>query len=50
MRGDGAEGGEDERQFDAEGYDQDGLDMNGYDRWGGYWDENGEYVEGDPQL
>lgn len=31
--------------YDAEGFDQNGFDVNGYDRYGGYVDENGDYVD-----
>ena len=40
---------QDERVYDEEGYDQDGFDMNGYDRYGGYYDDAGEYHQPDEE-
>ena len=40
---------EEERVYDEDGFDQDGYDMNGYDRYGGYYDEEGNYIDGDQQ-
>ena len=51
--GGGVDSGEyeygEERVYDEEGYDQDGFDANGYDRYGGYYDEDGQYIAPDQE-